>query len=189
MAKLKLTKAAIDRLPLTSKGQQVYWDSELRGFGLVVGMRTKSFVVQTNVHGCPVRVTLGQTGLRSCEEYRDRARRQLGQMKDGIDPREVERQARAKQLRDEKNAITLRQTFQAFKEAKANRLKANTIYDYEGVMRRVFGDWMDKPLRDITPSMIQNRHASVQREGIPNRAPLKSNGSVAIPQREQLPRS
>lgn len=71
MAKLKLTKAAVEKVPLTVKGQEVYWDTDLKGFGLLVGMNTKSFVVQTNIKGKAVRVTLGPFGIHSVDEYRD----------------------------------------------------------------------------------------------------------------------
>lgn len=189
MAKLKLTKAAVDRLLLTTTGQQVYWDTEQRGFGLVVGKTAKSFVVQTNIRGNPVRVTLGQVGLHTCEEYRERARRQLGLMKDGIDPREVERQVETHRIREQIQSVTLRESFEAFKAAKTGRLKSNTIKDYEGIMLRVFSEWLDHPLKNITPSMIQTRHSAVQREiaerrkkdrNNTNRGEAHANGSMRV---------
>ena len=50
MPKLKLTKRAIERLPAPHpSGRQVlYWDTELRGFGVLVSGTTnaKTYVVQ-----------------------------------------------------------------------------------------------------------------------------------------------
>jgi len=162
MAKLKLTRAAVERVPLTTKGQAVYWDTEMKGFGLLVGMNTKSFVVQTNIQGKAVRVTLGTFGLHSVDEYRERARRQIGAMKDGIDPREEAKREIREKWAEEARSVTLDTVFKEFKKVKASKLKEFTIKDYEGVMRRNFGDWLEYPLKAITPAMVQERHSKIQ---------------------------
>ena len=45
MPKLSPTKTTIDAIPHPQSGQRLYWRSSLRGFGLLVGKQTKSFVV------------------------------------------------------------------------------------------------------------------------------------------------
>jgi hypothetical protein len=37
---VKITKRFVDGLPYATKGQDFYWDGELRGFGLVVGAQS-----------------------------------------------------------------------------------------------------------------------------------------------------
>jgi cellulase/cellobiase CelA1 len=55
MAKIKLTKRAVERLPAPdpSGKQTLHWDTELRGFGVLVSGTTngKSYVVQRDVNG------------------------------------------------------------------------------------------------------------------------------------------
>jgi hypothetical protein len=62
MAQLKLTKSAIDRLSHPRKGQRHYWDTQLRGFGLVIGRNTKTFVVQRDINGQTRRMKIGRYG-------------------------------------------------------------------------------------------------------------------------------
>lgn len=47
--KQSLTKKFIDCIPFTVKGQKIYWDDKIPGFGLRVGQRSKTFFVQTQV--------------------------------------------------------------------------------------------------------------------------------------------
>lgn len=49
MPKATLTKKKIDSLKFTDKGQVIYWDTESKGLGVVVGMKTKTFVLQMDV--------------------------------------------------------------------------------------------------------------------------------------------
>lgn len=46
--KIKLTKSNIDKIPFSDK-QVVVWDSDLPGFGLRVGSKSKTFFVQTDI--------------------------------------------------------------------------------------------------------------------------------------------
>jgi len=53
MPKTKLsTKTEIDRLPHPAAGQKLYWDTTLRGFGVLVGVASKTFVHQRTRAGC-----------------------------------------------------------------------------------------------------------------------------------------
>jgi integrase len=189
MAKLKLTKAAVEKVPLTVKGQEVYWDTELKGFGLLVGMNTKSFVVQTNIQGKAVRVTLGAFGIHSVDEYRERARRQIGAMKDGIDPREEAKRKIREKRAEEARSVTLDAAFKEFKQEKAFDLKPYTLKDYEGALRRNFADWLETPLKDITRQMIVERHRKIQADiaerhkndrNNQNRGEAHANGSMRV---------
>lgn len=50
MATKKLTKREIDEMPLGGK-QQIYFDTETKGLGLLVGATAKTFLVQYRVSG------------------------------------------------------------------------------------------------------------------------------------------
>ena len=70
MARKKLTKMEVDKLPLTDQSgvQDFYYDTELKGFGLRVGYTSKTYFAETKVHGKTVRVTLGKHGVITAEE-------------------------------------------------------------------------------------------------------------------------
>lgn len=47
MPAIKMTKREVDAIPYAEYDkQQFYWDTELKGFGLRVGHKTKTFIVQ-----------------------------------------------------------------------------------------------------------------------------------------------
>ena len=83
--KLKINKKSIERdcLPplqgeFNSKGkpilQRLYMDLELRGFGLLVGRKKRSFVAQSDIKGRTTRVTIGQYGVWTVDQARKKAR-------------------------------------------------------------------------------------------------------------------
>jgi len=155
MAKLKLTKSNIERIPLTQSGQQLYWDTELPGFGLVVGQTSKSYVAQSNIADKSVRITIGKHGVFTCAEARSQARLLLNEMARGINPVEKKRGAKAQ-------GVTLRETFDIF--LKARKLKPSSVYDYRNTMNASFEKWLDKPLKDLTREMVSNRYKAIQKE-------------------------
>ena len=77
MNRIALTKRNIDKIPLTTEGQAIYWDEAIPGFGLIVGKRSKTFMVQTDVKDDTkpkgyrtVKKTLGRYGDITPEEAR-----------------------------------------------------------------------------------------------------------------------
>lgn len=92
----KLTKRAIDALPIPAKGQTFHWDTETRGFGVRVGASgAKTFIIQyRNVEGRTRRVKIGRYGILTVEEARDQAKIKLGEVAAGGDPAEEVVQAR-----------------------------------------------------------------------------------------------
>ena len=61
MPKLKLTKSGVEKLPHFqpspdhAKNQELYWDTELAGFGLRVTGASKTYIVEKRVNGRTVR--------------------------------------------------------------------------------------------------------------------------------------
>src|SRR5262245_28859761 len=95
--RFKLTDATIksecrppDAGEVNSRGRQLqerfYWDTELRGFGIVARVQSKSFVVQKDVKGRSIRVTIGRFPDWNTAMARKRARELVVEMDSGGNP-------------------------------------------------------------------------------------------------------
>ena len=83
---LKLTKRTVDALAADG-GDAVFWDRDLKGFGLrVYASGRKVFVVQTRGPNGPKRATLGRFGKLSPEQARKRAAEVIDRIKRGLNP-------------------------------------------------------------------------------------------------------
>lgn len=149
----RLTKSAVDRIAAPEQAQALYWDSELQGFGLRVGAKDRAYIAQGRVKGRTVRFTIGRHGTYTPDEARKRAKAILGDMSKGIDPNEAKAEERAR-------GLTLHQLYEEFKQSRKG-LKPKTLYDYERIMRTCFGSWHNRPVREITPAMIERKHADL----------------------------
>lgn len=91
----KLTKREIDAIPKDAP-RQILWDSELKGFGLIVlpsGVR--SFLVQYRTSaGRQRRLTLGRYGVLTPDQARKAAQTALAQVTGGGDPLGAEQEHR-----------------------------------------------------------------------------------------------
>ncbi|BBJ23186.1 Arm DNA-binding domain-containing protein [Candidatus Nitrotoga sp. AM1P] len=85
----KLTKTFVDSTSLAEKGQVFYRDSELKGFGLRVGLTSKVYIAETKVKGKVVRVTIGKHGVFTAEQARAEAREMLIMMSRGVNPNDA----------------------------------------------------------------------------------------------------
>ncbi len=99
MPSIKITKREVDAIPYAPHDkQQFYWDTELKGFGLRVGNKSKTFIIQKDMNGKTRRATIGKYGTWSVEEARKDAREQLLQMDKGIDIVAEKREKVAQQI-------------------------------------------------------------------------------------------
>jgi hypothetical protein len=82
------TKAAVDALPYSRKGQgqTVHYCTELTGFGVRAGAREKTFVLWRRVNGKPRLIKLGRVGEISLQKARQDAQQLIGEMVGGTDP-------------------------------------------------------------------------------------------------------
>jgi integrase len=182
MPNLKLTKTAIARLksPDPSGKQTLYWDTELKGFGVLCSGTTnsKTYVVQRDVKGKARRVTVGPVNVLSFDEAREGAKRELALMYQGIDPKAHRRALSAQ-------GVTLRQTLEGYLQTRKN-LGEKTATDYRRFVERHLSDWLDKPLRDITPEIVEAQHRSIK-EGVETRGKVSgakghasANGTMRV---------
>ena len=148
----KLTKTYIDNLEFTAeKGRQAfYFDTELKGFGLRVGNKTKCYFAETKVKRKTVRVTIGKHGVLAPEQARKIAKEKLAAMAQNINPNEVEKENRIK-------SVTLQEVYNDYIAARKS-LKPSTLNDYKRCVDDYFKDWLSKPMLDITRDMVEQKH-------------------------------
>src|SRR5271166_5155168 len=89
--RLALTDKAVLALSFTASGQQIVRDAELPGFFVMVGKRTKTFMVQGDLRRNgkreSLRLKVGEAGEVRTREARAKAKALLGSIGKGVDPR------------------------------------------------------------------------------------------------------
>jgi integrase len=165
--RIKLTKASVERVPFVSRGQRFLWDTELPGFGLCVGSKSRTYLVQRTMGGRgpnreTVKVRIGRHGIFTAEEARREARDLLNRMARGENPRETKRKTEAESL-------TLRQAWVQFQSLKPN-LSPKTIESYSRVVNRDLACWLDRPLAGISGSELVREYLRQSSERTPSTA-------------------
>jgi hypothetical protein len=155
MPTIRLTKNAIGALPFEAQGQKIYRDDQLPGFGLVVGSKSKSCIVEARVGGKNVRCTVGRATLLSAEVARRKAKALLGEMAEGRNPN-------AKKKAQSADELTLEQAFVSFRSAR--NLAATSLDCYNRSVNLCFADWKTKPLAKISRDMVLARHQRLAEE-------------------------
>lgn len=178
--KVKLTKTAVESLPPPAKGEKLYWDKDLPGFGVrVTANGVRSYIVQGRVNGRVCRDTIGQHGKPISETETltaDKARKlamgRIASLSQGVDP--VIEKKRTKTL-----ALTLHEVATDYcanrRTKKGGALTAMTVRDIERHVKANFGDWADKPIVNITSDMCRDRF-----EEISKRSPAQANQAFRI---------
>ena len=161
MAKIKLTKSKIDSIPHPESGQNYYSDSQLSGFGLRVGAKSKTYFAEKRVKGRSVRVTIGQHGILTSDQARKNAQAILGKMAGGHDPNISKRGERSK-------GISLEKAFEEFLQTRT--LKPRTIKDYRGALDIHLKDWKQKRVVDINRNSVAIRHKKLNEKHGPAQA-------------------
>lgn len=151
MPRINLTERSIAKLAApTPSGQQVYhWDTTLRGFGVLCSgtSNLKTYVVQRDVHGKARRAKVAAVAELSLANARQRAREMLDDMRQGKDPgRRADRNMSLKTALDSYIASA--------------KLRAPSVRAYRAI-ERTLADWLNIPLRDITPDMVEKKHGQI----------------------------
>ena len=150
MPVIKLTKSAIDNLSHPPKGQTLYFDSELKGFGLCVGKSSKTYFVQGTASHRRVRHAIGRHGVVTAEQARNEARQKLADMYRGIDPAMQHQKNKA-------NSMTVSEALEEYLHDR-NAVREVTADGYRGNLRLYLPDWLDRPLVSISKTDVLERH-------------------------------
>lgn len=157
----KLTKAFVEKLPFAQSGQKFYRDTELKGFGLRAGKTKKVYFAESKLHGKTVRASIARHNVITVDEARTRAKKILAEISEGKNPHDVEKARKAK-------LVTLAEVLESYIELRTN-LKPSSIQDYRQTLSVYLGDWLNKPIIEITKDMIEARFRKLSKVS-PSRA-------------------
>jgi integrase len=142
-------------------------DDRLVGFGLrTTKGGAKSFIAEARVAGRVRRFAIAPADRLTVAEARDEAREILADMSKGVDPQLARRAKRER-------AKTLGEMLDDYLDAKG--VKASTAIKYRGVVRRALGDWLKKPIAEITLDMVRVRY-----EQLAKRSVSEANNSMRV---------
>jgi len=156
MPELRLTNGAVAAIPNPSSGQVLYRDTGLRGFGVRVGIRSKTFFAEGQVNAKTRRITIGRVDLFSAEAARKKALALLAEMAEGTDPIVEERKQTAE-------GVTVAQAFDEFFAAKPH-LAANTVAGYQRTRDLYLRAWRNRHLGDLDKQEVLRKHREISRE-------------------------
>lgn len=132
----KISDKLMSDITKPDRGQKIYRDSELKGFGLRVTPGSMSYIVESRVNGTSRRVTIGRCDEMTPEQARREARRILGEMSQNKVPT------------SKQSTVTLREVRDQFLDVR--KLKPNSIRSYRSLLDRCVPDWLDLPITSIT---------------------------------------
>lgn len=144
----KLTETLARKLPQSKNGTDKHWDSEVKGFVLFVGKKSKSWYYQKDVGGQTRRVLIGRYPVISAESARQTA---LGFALDW---------SRGAGKRAQIGAPTLELALNGYLARPKLRSETHKI-GLRQQFEKHLKDWMRLPLDEITKAMVVERHRSL----------------------------
>lgn len=170
---MKLTKTNIDKVATPAKGYKIKWDDSLKGYGLRVTARGKKvFVAQGRVRDKAVCITIGPYGEFTEAEARDKARKLLQNMREGIDPRDAKKA-------DEAAKVTLSEVSEAY-TSRPGKLKESSQSEIKRHVTTTFEAWQHKPIASITEDMCRKRFSEMLTKGLRGKAPAPGQAMQAF---------
>lgn len=150
VTRLPLSDRNIAALPLVASGQQIVRDEDLAGFFLLVGKRSKTFMVQSDLRNNgrrqTIRIKIGEVGKIAAREARAKARALLGSIADGVDPRP--KPEITESPKKNSSSPALREAWERYRDGHMRRKHRSegTIENYRDHVERLLADWLDEPL-------------------------------------------
>ena len=155
MPRIKLTERAIERLaaPDPSGKQVLYWDADLKGFGVLCSGVTnaKTYIAQRTLpDGKTRRVTVAAVNETTLAKAREEAADMLVDLRKGKDPKA--------------RAMTLQETLDSYLKKFQSQLSVNTVANYRDKVESHLKSWLNKPLNFITREAVEKRHGEIAQE-------------------------
>lgn len=166
---MDLTKKNVDGLPFPTVGQTFVWDDDVKGFGVRISRKTKTYIVQNRVKGTGKlrRLSLGEHGIITAQEARRKAQIELSALLEGKDPVHEKKRAEAhkKTLRDIANDYI----------AERRELKESSKADIRKHLKGAFAKWADRPAILITRDKVAKRFTELS-----DRGPAQANQAFRV---------
>ena len=148
----KLTKRFVETILPDPQKVSVFWDSELKGFGVVVlpsGRRT--YCVQyRNLERVKKRFKIGLHGHITTEEARDLAKKYLSNIIHGKDP--------AEDKKEERTLPSIRDLAHDYLERHAFRKRAKSLSEDKRLLNLLLSEFGDKKIIHVTRRDIETFH-------------------------------
>ena len=163
MPKMQIKKSNIDKhMPFTTKGTVDYWDTgdgSIKGFGVRVGIESKTFFVQVDIPAPQnegkkyktVKSIIGKFGLYTAEQARNDAKERIRRLKEG-------------QEALPKDAISLRDMLS--KHIDLKDFAKGTEEAYKNQIPEKFKTWLDMSISDVAalePEIIIDRFKQIEK--------------------------
>lgn len=135
--------------------ERLYWDTEVRGFGVRARVNGKTFTLWRAVRGRTRTFTIGNVGDLTVEQARAQAQILVGDILRGVDPNERKREQAAR-------GTTLREAMDMHAaEMRAKECVPLTIERMYSEMQDHLGDWFPRPIAEIGRGECAQRHERI----------------------------
>ncbi len=153
---IKFTEARVASLRQEVKSGRVeYQDKDVSSLWLRVSATSASwYVIKRIPGGARQRVLLGSSDSLAVAAARAEAQKVIGRLMSGHD---VLAEKRARKVTAAQKGLTLAEGL-AIYLAERDKLRPATKATYERDLRMTFGDYLDRPLIDLTPERVRDRH-------------------------------
>jgi integrase len=153
-------------------GRVEFQDHELSALRLRVSPTGASWYVLKRIPGGAMsRVLIGKADDIVADKARKLAKIEVGKLQQGIDPNATKRKRKADAQR---SGMTLAEGL-AIYLAERDKLRPATKATYARDLRLTFGDYLDRPLIDLTPERVRDRHKDRKTR------PIRSQAKVEHP--------
>jgi len=154
---IHFTQARIRALPIPNDGRVEYYDDEAKRLMCRVSdTGNKTFNVVKWANGKMQRVTIGKASDITVTEARSQEKNILSSINQGVNPTEKKR-------KNEVEKTLLADVLELYLSDRD--LKPYTIKDYRYKLRLGFGDWLNKPVNNITEDLVLKRHKKISSTG------------------------
>jgi integrase len=171
--KIKITKSVLDKLEAPTEGYRVVWDTELKGFGARVSHDRITFFLQkySRAERRAIKITIGRFGEMTVDDARERVRKALIQVSDGVNPT---RAARA-EAEKRKQMITIDELSKQFLIRVLARRRRKTHHDYKLVIDKYIVDKLGTILvPELTQEKVAEFHENMEA------TPYQANRALAV---------
>lgn len=179
---ISFTEKNLSALPIPNKGRVRYYDKKLPQLGIAVTEKgSKTFHVKATIDGMTKRPVIknGKFPAMHPDQARRCARELLADISKNGDPVKTRRD-KAKQ--HEANQLTYREALEAFLDANKHKHKESSRenHRYASKNSKDFGDYIDRPLADITFDVVLDVNTKRGKKCIQSMKTLKATFNFAM---------